>query len=154
MPDMMTIPDRYNEAVPIATEAELLEFANKVRAAGGANALEALLPSSPCNPNTCLIANALNFECTVTGPRTTTTDEFDLPDNGDHNWVMAFPENMSRDKAQAVADAVKCPLTTEDAGEEYPAERLVIVLPDYITHAAQAFDDRIAFQAYVSVFDS
>jgi hypothetical protein len=39
-----------------ATLQETLDFANKVREAGGADALDALMPSSPQEPGACLIA--------------------------------------------------------------------------------------------------
>jgi hypothetical protein len=51
--------------IEFATEAELLEFANKIREAGGANPLDALMPSTPSDSKACLIAQALNFSCVV-----------------------------------------------------------------------------------------
>lgn len=48
-----------------ATLENLLEFANAVREAGGGNPLDALMPSIPTDPQQCLIAKNLNFNCTV-----------------------------------------------------------------------------------------
>ncbi len=48
-----------------ASPEEVLEFCNRVRAAGGADPLPALLPGDPNNPNTCLVARNLNFDCRI-----------------------------------------------------------------------------------------
>ena len=50
-----------------ATIQETLEFCNRVREAGGAEVLDALMPSVPQETNSCLIANNLNFGCAVYG---------------------------------------------------------------------------------------
>jgi hypothetical protein len=75
MPDILTLPRwkrpgsfgvrHERQDVPVATEEELLDFANRWRAAGSAEALPALVPSDPVNTESCLIANALNFDCAV-----------------------------------------------------------------------------------------
>lgn len=48
-----------------ATLEEVQEFANAVRAAGGGNPLDALMPAVPQSPSECLIAKNLNFNCSV-----------------------------------------------------------------------------------------
>lgn len=118
----------------VATEEELLEFVNKGRAAGGANVLEALLPSRPKNPSSCLIANALNFGCTVNGSGA--------------QWFMHLPK-MKLDRAQKIADALGCPLhgNYDDEDEGFYG----IELPIHITNAAKAFDAGVAFQNFVEV---
>lgn len=55
----------YDEVEPASIE-KVLEFCNAVREAGGANPLDALLPSVPAESDSCLIARNLNFSCTVT----------------------------------------------------------------------------------------
>ncbi len=52
------------DGVP-ADELETIEFANAVRAAGGGEIISALMPSSPGDASSCLIANALNFNCKI-----------------------------------------------------------------------------------------
>ena len=135
--------------VPVATEDELLEFCNSVRQAGGAEVLEALLPSTPGVPSECLIARGLNFDCTVgntvygmawngTGLR----DGFFIPGTDSCFWVMTVHYGNSEDsmaKAQEVANALGL---TQFANE--------IALPEHIGNAAEAFDQRVAFTEYLS----
>ncbi len=52
-----------------ASFEELLEFANKVRVAGGGKVIEALMPAIPRNPHACLVAKNLNFNCKIKGIR-------------------------------------------------------------------------------------
>lgn len=136
---------------PVATEEELLEFANKLRAAGEATALEALLPSTPSNQSTCLIARALNFSCIVTGY----TDEYDggLPHDGDgfpadgefrYVWQMVLPLETDEKTAQKLADAVGVPLVKHPTGEFALAP-----LPAHIGNAADAFDENLAFTEFI-----
>lgn len=125
-----------------ATERQLLAFANKMREAGAADPLEALMPSKPKSPETCLIANALNFECSVHGV------------DDDSGWFMHLPANMSRERAQKIAAAVGCELIegwhdgvgtfVQEASiknDAYSFDRvLVIRLPEKIGNTADAFD--------------
>ena len=155
MPNDVTFSDESVRSV--ATEEELLDFANKIRAAGGANVLEALLPSTPQDPHACLIANALNFGCRVDGL------------NSDQ-WHMELPGSFDFAKAKAIADSVECKVAyvasrydeekafwrsvyealdappasdAEDWAEDY--DGFVILLPEHIGNAAAAFDDGSAF---------
>lgn len=138
----------YDASLPVATEAELLEFANKVRLAGGANVLEALLPSTPSESKKCLIANALNFSCQVRpagasgyscGPKVLAT----LPPS---KWEMVLPENMSLARAQKIANAVDCELVSSQS--EYSNFK-ALNLPAYIGFSAAAFDLGLAFTEYI-----
>lgn len=116
----------------VATEAELLRFANVIRQAGGAEVLEALLPSQPAVANQCLIANALNFSCEVDrGPLYPA-------------WHMAFPDNMDEDRIREIAKAAHCRVRRPE-----PEEKLVIQLPEHIGNTAWAFDERLAFTEYI-----
>lgn len=129
---------RASEARPIvtidggqrryATEDELLDFANKVREAGGADPIEALMPSKPKYARQCLIANALNFSCVVDSlaggllgkPRV---------------WAMFLPEDLSDEQKRRIADAVGSPIEDSYKG---PCVRL----PEHIGNAAAAFDEK------------
>lgn len=127
----------------VATEEELLEFCNKVREAGGANVLEALLPSEVNMPSACLIANALNFGCSVRGfYKEGDKDNFHPDGDGSYLWGMYFPRNMTDEAIEKVAAAVDCRIDRGWDGER------VMVLPKHIGNAAAAFDSGDAFQEY------
>jgi hypothetical protein len=129
----------------VATEQELLDFVNRARAAGGADILEALLPSKPCEPQQCLIARGLNFSCYVA---TLSRDR----------WGMYLPRNMSFEQAKRIADGLECELLAVNGTAWAPTiaaaiERgddidLVIKLPIPIGNAADAFDEGLRFQNY------
>lgn len=125
----------------VATEQELLDFANAIRKAGGANVIEALLPSKTSDPKSCLIANALNFSCYVdAGPDTK------LFASGQYRWFMYLPENMSIERARDIAKAVPgIRLRHIDDGF---GTSLAFSLPEHIGNAAAAFDSGDAFQEY------
>lgn len=136
MPTFTTTTTAWDEAtrkyvkkpakVEYATEEELLEFANKVRKAGGANALDALMPSDVGIPESCLIANALNFDCRVEGVE-------DCQD-GSHLWGMFpdVPDGLVWELARKLAEETGCRLTPAEDG---------IILPARIGNAADAFDN-------------
>lgn len=133
--------------VKYATERRLLKFANKLRAAGDADPIDALMPSQPTEPKACLIANAVNFRSAVSP-----IDGF-WP-NGDWHWHMTLPHNVSNERVAEIAKAVGCRTVTTDyrAEKVLDAEaakrtlaagrkvRLVILLPKDIGNAARAFD--------------
>jgi hypothetical protein len=131
---------------PVATEEELLEFANKMRKAGAAEPLEALIPSEPSNPKACLIANALNFSCTVAGST-----------NGDHLrskygfryvWAMYLPPNTGKEQVKALSEATGVPI--ESFGDIAAGlSPILSPLPAHIGNAADAFDEGKAFQEFV-----
>lgn len=120
----------------VATEEELLRFANVVRQAGGANPIEALLPSRPEKPSECLIANALNFSCSVNRGALGYHD-----DSYEFVWYMEFPYNMDEDRIREIAKGAHCRVRR-------PGSQLVMQLPRHIGNAAWAFDRRLAFQDY------
>ncbi len=103
----------------IASPAEVLEFANKVRAAGGGNPLDALMPAVPADPHACLIARNLNFDCYV-----------DANGSGGE-WVMWVDDPEVRDK---IASALNLKKTNGD-------EHLYgVILPATIGRVADSFD--------------
>lgn len=64
---------RYGD-VPTASDEEVLDFCNKVRAAGGANPLDALVPDCyPEDASQCLVARSLNFSCEVSPKKSNKT---------------------------------------------------------------------------------
>lgn len=140
----------------VATEEELLAFANKMRDAGDADPLESLLPSVPHQSNACLIANALNFSSTVDSLSYDDDGQWVgsrevpglLPDSGVHLWGMRLP-NMERERAQRIADAVECSLIEVNADEVGSVGyKYIIKLPVEIGLAAHAFDEGAAFTEY------
>lgn len=137
---------------PVATEQELLDFANKIRKAGGADILDALLPSIPTDPESCLIARALNFRSSV-GPA-----RFGYFKDGSDLWVM-WPQQGDTTASNALARKLAkklrmrvhvqtgdpCPLSVEDHASEIVGLRL----PKHIGNAAWAFDGDLAFEGLV-----
>lgn len=64
------VDGRYEALEAIRNRASIdsvIKFANAIRSAGGGNLIDSLMPSEPQNSNSCLIANALNFDCEVNG---------------------------------------------------------------------------------------
>lgn len=128
------------------TEEELLAIANKIREAGGAEVLEAFMPSRPSDPSHCLIANALNFGCQVASYPNYRLDEhyntipIDIPD-GFGTWGMHLP---TREIAQMVADTM---------GWHYDPDHApyTVRLPERVGNTAAAFDSGQGWTAkYVS----
>lgn len=125
--------------VPVATEEELLDFANRVREAGGADILNALLPSVPNDARSCLIARALNFDCIVKPIFSSERARHDLPEyQSNHSmcWVMEAEEDI----ISKLREALNLP-----AIRIGPYKNLVLVLPEHIGNAALAFDEEEAF---------
>lgn len=154
MPETISVPRRHKDRgddysspieLEVATEAELLEFANAVRAAGAADALEALLPSRPSASNSCLIANALNFECLVdsfTDYEAIASDDYEprVP----HGWRMYL--GAREELARNIADTVPGCTFVDLGTVSYPS--YAVNLPPHIGNAAHAFDAGVAFQDY------
>ena len=132
----------YMQYVPFAGKEELLAYVNRIREAGGANALEALVPSIPGSQEACLIARALNFGCKVY-----VAGGGDYKD-GSRRWVMETPDNeTTRRLAKGMRERTRW--LDEDHElvvhrKPYPesGDRLVMVLPKRIGNAAHAFDKR------------
>ena len=81
----------YSDLIAIRERAsvdELLAFANKIREVGGSNnMLHELIPSYPTDSESCLIANALNFNSTIEGGGQT------FP-SGRIGWVMNIHDEV------------------------------------------------------------
>lgn len=133
---MPTFTDNNHYKHTYATEAELLDFANKVREAGGGNPIEALFPSTVGNSSACLIANALNFDCQVDAVH-------------EDVWTMTIadgPNEAERHRRiRAIAEATGCKIWYVSADD--PAG---IFLPPKIGNAAHAFD--IAKRGWVTKY--
>lgn len=143
MPVMLTVPGYGTESISVATEEELLEFVNRGRAVGGANILEALLPSKPGETQSCLIANALNFGCEVYGAPD------DVKGFSSVTWAMYLPENMEEKDALAIARALDCEyMAPRHDATEHEGHKQCIILPEHIGNAAAAFDEGAAFREY------
>lgn len=152
--------------LPVATEDELLEFANKLRQAGNASLLDSLLPSVKNDQRHCLIARNLNFDSVV-------VPELSVDGYADDSdvWAMAPALNhrlkrkdtqiadikRANEQVRALAKAARLktitvPETVYDKTVEigvYPeieiVDRIKIKLPKHIGNAAAAFDEGVAF---------
>lgn len=129
-----------------ATEQELLDFANKIREAGGADVLEALMPSKPGDAEACLIANALNFGCSVRPVR----GHLPTYEDGSSPWVMEI--GGDEDKLRELGEALDLPIVTITRSrfnystyldEYYDVD--VLALPKHIGNAAEAFDSGLGW---------
>lgn len=101
---------------------EVISFANDVRAAGGGSLIDGLMPSTPAEPNSCLIANALNFDCEV--------NAF----NGD--WYMEVEDGRI---GRQIAEHLSLRFYGGEADED-DNDYCEILLPPKIGYVAQAFD--------------
>jgi hypothetical protein len=142
---MPSFTNHWRQRIEYATEEELLDFANKVRAAGEGDALEALFPSTPGAATACLIAKALNFKCAVS---TTQPLHGANLKRGESAWAMVLGARTSRKKARAIADAVECPLVETETTTYSPKKMEYIRRPEYsirlprkIGNTADAFDN-------------
>ncbi len=111
-----------------ASLAELKKFADRVRAAGGGNPLDALMPAVPEDASQCLIAKNLNFNCNVDG--------IGRNDQGvaSSRWGMHVEDSAIRNK---IAEALGLPIVTAGDYEQ----RETIVLPEEIGQVASDFDE-------------
>lgn len=128
----------HGKARRYATEEELLAFANKLRAAGAADPLDALLPGKRGKGEACLIANACNFGCEVS------------PCGG--WWGMFFPHNVSRERIDALATAVDCEVL-ENFSLHPELATHYIRLPEKIGNTAHAFDLLFGWTAKYAIED-
>jgi hypothetical protein len=121
-----------------ATLEQTLEFCNKVREAGGANPLDALMPGVPEDPDQCLIARNLNFSCRVM-PLARQTHVF-----APTEWMMVVEDE---DVRQRIATSLDLELTVAygDTGSSLDVSRReefeAIVLPPEIGQVASDFDE-------------
>lgn len=115
-----------------ASLEELLEFANAVREAGGGNPLDALMPAVPGNPNQCLIAKNLNFNCEVDGLKRTDRERLEEAGHTDFgSWAMRLEDKDIRDRI-----AQRLNLISLDNEDGY-----LIVLPSEIGQVAEDYDE-------------
>lgn len=118
--------------IKAANRSALLEFANKVREAGGGTPLAALMPALPANAHQCLIARSLNFSCAVRPEPAYPRERFP---SGAERWIMDVePE----EKAVEIAKGAGLDLRYNE-----PLGRLVLLLPEEIGNAAHAFDHKV-----------
>lgn len=114
-----------------ASLEDTLEFCNKIRKAGGANPIDALMPATPEDPDECLIARNLNFSCVVNGSYAF-GDEL--------SWVMGIQDT-------SVAKEISTKLGLE---YKYNGDYWEIKLPEGIGAVAEAFDDWLVIVKNVS----
>lgn len=124
----------YPESIPYATEEEVLDFANRLRKIGGAEVIEAFFPSNPGSASSCLIANALNFGCSVApGPSGRNADGSIRPEY--QYWCMDFPYHMYGAEVERIAEEMGCEVQRLAYTETHQMR-----LPRLIGNAAHAFD--------------
>lgn len=131
---------------------EVLEFANTMRRAGGANVLEALLPSEPGNSQECLIANALNFGCKIKPEvLSPNVDQID-------SWVVEIPdspellERVSEATGMGIVDVPIVESIYHEDGGDFSHEILggysALHLPTKLAMVASDFDDARDYNDY------
>jgi hypothetical protein len=109
--------------------AELLEFCNAVRNAGGAEEIDHLEPGDLGRPNTCLIARNLNFHCAVI--------QKSLP-----NSTKSVIAMISRDPRLAkIAKTMDLPTFEQRSYDD--SVSTYMVLPDRVAASVKAFDRRL-----------
>lgn len=134
MPEFIDTTVATDRPIPYATEEEVLDFANRLRKIGGAEVIEAFFPSSQGSAYSCLIANALNFGCSVApGPFCRYGSGFSRAEY-DH-WYMDFPYHMHGAEVERIAKEMEC----EVRNLVPPARQMK--LPRLIGNAAHAFDN-------------
>jgi hypothetical protein len=111
-----------------ATVGEVLEFVNRVREAGGAETIDRLPNAVPRDPERCLLARALNFDCEVRG--------YGRWPSGATIWHMVLPSKSAAEVA-ALAEALGL---EHDSAPSRRGLDATIVLPEEIGNVARAFD--------------
>jgi hypothetical protein len=99
---------------------EVIEFANKLREAGGGEVINELMLSKPQDSDSCLIANALNFSSFV-------NDDYGV-------WAMHPQDSFITEK---ICDSTGLPKVF---GGDYDNELVGVELPHKIALVAMAFD--------------
>lgn len=122
-----------------ASFEELLDFANKVREAGGGNPLGALMPAVPEDESQCLIARNLNFNCAVGGLSGMKDAETGETIDGSP-WTMILDEDEAL--ARKISEALGLRLVSAVIRGSDPAViQWGVVLPPEIGQVAADFDD-------------
>jgi hypothetical protein len=165
VPEIITLPEWRNvdlnnqvvnsrrelRDVPVATQDELLEFANRLREAGGAELLTDLPVGLALDATQCLIASSLNFESQV---------DAGCDEVGEF-WYMRVGFAPFTQEQVGKIEAVMGSRTAfwTDEYEEYEppvsddgtyaiAPDVTWRLPEHIGHAADAFDRGVRFNEY------
>lgn len=112
-----------------ASISEVIDFANKVRKAGGGNIIDSLMPSTPEQSDSCLIANALNFDCSIE------------PQINDI-WFMIVDDVIIGEK---IAQELGLKYQVYDETGEF-SSTVNIVLPKEIGLVAKAFDTYMDYE--------
>jgi hypothetical protein len=150
---MIEFPAVFNDSgegkgtFPVATEEELIEFANKVRTAGGADVIDALLPSTQTEPAMCLIANALNFSSHISPLEGANSLDHRYGPEYRYVWAMHLPFDMADSIALAISEAAGVALVRVFFDGDLCTA--LAPLPPHIGNAADAFDEGLAFQDFV-----
>lgn len=118
-----------------ASLGETLEFANKVRKAGGGSPLDALLPGIGGQPKSCLIARALNFSCQIETASVPGVDIASVSAGHFLPWVMFVKDRGTRLK---IAEQLDLPLV--QAKPMMRSAEEAILIPAEIGAVAEAFD--------------
>lgn len=129
----------------VATEEELLDFANQVRAAAGADLLEALLPGRISRANSCLVATNLNFKCSVETyrprQRAAAGAIIERWRSGAWKWVMyPYSPQVAFELSQKLDLELVATPNKFGGGVSQG-----VLLPEPIGNAARAFDMHAAF---------
>lgn len=151
---MPEIIEQYSSSREVATERELLNFANKIRKAGGADILDSLLPSIREDSMSCLVATAVNFQSEVI-PWMPAKEPHRVLNkywrDGSEKWLM-IPQRGNQDDcnklARELAKKLKLRLLRQSLGGKPVEYAYGVLLPKHISNAAQAFDYQVAFQQY------
>lgn len=136
MPQQIPFYGTSDQTKSVATHEELFDFCNKVRRAGGGEVLDALLPGYVGNATQCLIAKNLNFDCYVM--------PFYKIVNGkeerQNTWCMQVKDHQV---ARAIAINLQLTVDVRFDGSKFVS---VLILPEEIGNAADAFDRGLAFK--------
>lgn len=111
------------------SQEQVLEFCNKIRKAGGADVLPSLLPGIPMNSNGCLIANNLNFDCSI-GPSGISNDF--------GNWVMTIEGDRHIEISNKISEELNMPIACREDSDF--SQSTTLKLPYELGEIAYQFD--------------
>lgn len=134
-----------------ATQEETLAFANMVRQAGGGEVISELMPSEPEQSNSCLIANALNFNSNIQ-PLNDANGDLVMFADGSQQWIM----RVSNDElAKRIATHIGCNTVRVDSyGWRVSKDgELALKLPKRIGNVADVFDTAYEDAIYNESYD-
>lgn len=122
-----------------ATLVDTFEFVNLIRAAGGADPVDALMPGVPMDPSRCLLANNLNFDCRVRGGSKMEHDGREVTidyEDGECAWFMFTNDDKELSNNLAAAVGSKAMIVGGDGdGAEW-----AVLLPQQFAMVARDFD--------------